>query len=148
MTKVVSTRIPDETEARLQRLARRLGKTPSETGAMLIEESLRQLEFAYIEFRNSSVGRQAYLKNSNLAIWQVMMLLNEYKGNRILVAEHLQKPLVWVQAAVNYAEAYSDEIEIAKADAMVVDYTAIKRLLPETELVLIPQDVLDGEIDI
>ena len=148
MTKVVSTRIPDETEARLQRLARRLGKTPSETGAMLIEESLRQQEFAYIEFRNSSVGRQAYLKNSNLAIWQVMMLLNEYKGNRILVAEHLQKPLVWVQAAVNYAEAYPDEIEIAKADAMVVDYTAIKRLLPETELISIPQDVLDGEIDL
>ena len=148
MTKVVSTRIPDETEARLQRLARRLGKTPSETGAMLIEESLRQQEFAYIEFRNSSVGRQAYLKNSNLAVWQIMMLLNEYKGNRILVAEHLQKPLVWVQAAVNYAEAYPDEIEIAKADAMVVDYTAIKRLLPETELISIPQDVLDGEIDL
>jgi predicted DNA-binding protein len=31
MSKVVSTRLPEETEARLQRLARRLGKTPSDT---------------------------------------------------------------------------------------------------------------------
>jgi hypothetical protein len=47
---------------------------------MLIEESLRETEFAYIEFRNSPVGRQAYLKNSNLAVWQVMMLgVNEKK---------------------------------------------------------------------
>ena len=59
MSKVVSTRLSVETEARLQRLARRLGKTPSETGAMLIEESLRQSEFAYVEFRNSPIGRQA-----------------------------------------------------------------------------------------
>ena len=66
MLKVVSTRLSEETEARLQRLARRLGKSLSETGAMLIEESLRETEFAYIEFRSFPVGRQAYLKNSAL----------------------------------------------------------------------------------
>ena len=48
MSKVISTRLTLETEARLQRLACRLGKTPSETGAMSIKESLRQSEFAYI----------------------------------------------------------------------------------------------------
>ena len=93
MSKVVSIRLPEETEARLQRLARRLGKTPSETGAMLIEESLRETEFAYIEFRNSPVGRQAYLKNSNLAVWQVMMLAEQYHSNDeiILKAASVEK---------------------------------------------------------
>ena len=146
MSKVVSTRLPEETEARLQRLARRLGKTPSETGAMLIEESLRETEFAYIEFRNSPVGRQAYMKNSNLAVWQVMMLAGQYNQNVEQTAIHLQKSAEWVKAAVNYAEAYPQEIELAIADSVAINYTTIKRILPQTELVSIPLDVLESDL--
>ena len=145
MSKVVSTRLATETEARLQRLARRLGKTPSETGAMLIEESLRETEFAYIEFRNSPVGRQAYMKNSNLAVWQVIMLAERYKQDVVKTATHLQKPIEWVKAAFNYAEAYPQEINLAIEDDLAINYTTIKRILPQTELLLIPQDVLEEE---
>lgn len=145
MSKVVSTRLPEETEARLQRLARRLGKTPSETGAMLIEESLRETEFAYIEFRNSPVGRQAYLKNSNLAVWQVIMLAEQYQYNVEQIVTHLQKSTEWVKAAFNYAEAYPEEISLAIADDLAIDYTTIERILPQTELVSIPLDVLQED---
>lgn len=145
MSKVVSTRLPEETEARLQRLARRLGKTPSETGAMLIEESLRETEFAYIEFRNSPVGRQAYLKNSNLAVWQVMILAEQYRHNEEQIVTHLQKSTEWVKAAFNYAEAYPEEIDLAIADDLSINYTTIKRILPQTELVSIPLDVLQED---
>ena len=141
MSKVVSTRLSEETETRLQRLARRLGKTPSETGAMLIEESLRENEFAYIEFRNSPVGRQAYMKSSNLAVWQVMMLAEQYQHDVKKVATHLQKSIEWVKAAFNYAEAYPEEISLAIEDDRAINYTTIKRILPQTELLLIPQDV-------
>ncbi|WP_287710722.1 hypothetical protein [Microcystis sp. M125S2] len=55
MSQVVSARLPDHTAERLKRLARRLGKTPSETSAILIEESLRESEFPYIEFRHSAI---------------------------------------------------------------------------------------------
>ena len=146
MSKVVSTRLSAETEARLQRLARRLGKTPSETGAMLIEESLRQNEFAYIEFRNSPVGRQAYMKNSNLAVWQMIMLARELNNDIDTVVKHLQKSIAWVQAAFNYYEAYPDDINLAIEDDLTIDYTSIKRLLPQTELLIIPQDVLEEDI--
>ncbi|VEP17602.1 conserved hypothetical protein [Hyella patelloides LEGE 07179] len=146
MSKVVSTRLAADTEARLQRLARRLGKTPSETGAMLIEESLRQSEFAYIEFRNSPVGRQAYMKNSNLAVWQVMMLADEYARDLVKIANHLQKPVTWLQAAFNYAEAYPEELNNAIADAWAINYTTIKRLLPQTELISIPQEIMEEDI--
>ena len=146
MSKVVSTRLTVETEARLQRLARRLGKTPSETGAMLIEESLRQTEFSYIEFRHSAVGRQAYMKNSNLAVWQVMMLAQEFDNNITIIANHLQRSTTWVQAAFNYVEAYTEEINLAIQDDMAINYTSIKRLLPQTELLLIPQDLLAPDI--
>ena len=146
MSKVVSTRLAEETEARLQRLARRLGKTPSETGAMLIEESLRESEFAYIEFRNSPVGRQAYMKNSNLAVWQVIMLARELDNNVTTITNHLHKSANWVQAAFNYAEAYASEIDLAIQDDLAIDYTTIKRLLPQTELLLIPQDIVNEDI--
>jgi predicted DNA-binding protein len=145
MSKVVSTRLATETEARLQRLARRLGKTPSETGAMLIEESLRETEFAYIEFRNSPVGRQAYMKNSNLAVWQVIMLAQGYEQDAIETATHLQKPIEWVKAAFNYAEAYEQEISLAIEDNLAINYTSVKRILPQTELLLVPQDILEEE---
>jgi len=38
-----------------------MGKTRSERGAQFIEESVREAEFAWIEFRDSAVGRQAYI---------------------------------------------------------------------------------------
>ncbi|MEL7008017.1 MAG: transcriptional regulator [Cyanobacteria bacterium J06588_4] len=146
MSKVVSTRLPEETEARLQRLARRLGKTLSETGAMLIEESLRENEFAYIEFRNSPVGRQAYLKNSNLAVWQVMILAEQYQHNEEQIANHLQKSTEWVKAAFNYTEAYQEEVNLAIADVRAINFTSIKRILPQTELVSIPLDILQEDL--
>ena len=146
MSKVVSTRLSAKTEARLKRLARRLGKTPSETGAMLIEESLRQSEFAHIEFRNSTVGRQAYMKNSNLAVWQVIMLAEELNNDVDAIANHLQRSAAWVQAAFNYQEGYPDEIELAIEDNLAINYTSIKRLLPQTELLTIPNDVLKKDI--
>jgi predicted DNA-binding protein len=145
MSKVVSTRLPEETEARLQRLARRLGKTPSETGAMLIEESLRANEFAYIEFRNSSVGRQAYMKNSNLAVWQVIMLAKLYQHNVEQTAAHIQKSAAWVKAAFNYAVAYPEEISLAIEDNSAINYTTIKRILPQIEAIAIPLDVLESD---
>ncbi len=61
-------RLQDNQIERLQWMARRLGRTPSETSALLVEESLRQGEFGHIEFRDSLIGRQAYIKGSSLAV--------------------------------------------------------------------------------
>ncbi len=74
MSKVLSLRLKDDQIERLARAARRLGRTPSETAALLLEESLREREFTFIEFRDSPVGRQAYLKGTRLAVWQVTAL--------------------------------------------------------------------------
>ncbi len=90
-----------------------------------------------IEFRNSPVGRQAYMKNSNLAVWQVMMLADEYARDVAKIAKHLQKPVTWVKAAFNYTEAYPEEIDSAIKDDLAINYTTINRLLPQTELLLI-----------
>ena len=69
MSKVVSMRLKDEQVDRLERAARRLGRSPSEAAALLLEEALRQRDFALIEFRDSPVGRQAYVHGTRLAVW-------------------------------------------------------------------------------
>jgi len=140
MSQVVSTRLPDRTAERLKRFARRLGKTPSETSAILIEESLRESEFPYIEFRHSPLGRQPYLKNSSLALWEVIQIAQSYALDEEKTAAHFHRPLEWVRSALLYAEAYQSEVQTAIADAQTLNETTIKRLLPQLETITVSPD--------
>jgi hypothetical protein len=138
MSKVVSMRFKDAQIVRLQRIARRLGRTPSEAGALLVEEGLRRAEFGGIDFRDSAAGRQAYLQGSSLAVWEVVFLARNYEMDSPLTAEHLEWPVSRVQAALNYAAAFPDEIEAAIADNAAYDLTALSRMLPETAIFTVP----------
>ncbi len=134
MSKVVSTRLQNGTFQRLSRVARILNKTPSDTVATLVEESLREMEFALIEFRSSPLGRQAFMQGSSLAVWEVIEISQQYQMNEEKVAEHFERPPEWVKAAFNYAEAYPEEIEFVIHDSQAVTLTGLKRLLPNLEV--------------
>lgn len=84
-----------------------------------------------IEVRDSTVGRQACIQGSSLAVWEVMLLVRSYKNDLRATTKHLQWPLAKVQAAVNYAEAFPDEIDAALTECDAVDFTALKRMLPQ-----------------
>jgi len=129
---VLSMRLPVTSERRLKRLAKRHGWTPSDTSARLVEEGLRRSEFAFIDFRDSAAGRQAYIQGSSLAVWEVMLLVRSYRADVAAVARHLRWPGSKVQAAVNYAEAFPEEIQEALAENDAVDLTTLKRLAPQT----------------
>ena len=137
---VVSLRVSDEQAARLQRKARQIGRTPSETGAILLDEGLRRDEFAFIDFRDSAVGRQAYIHGSRLAVWQVESLLRRYAGDIKKACGYLEWPAVKVQAASNYAKAFPDEIETAIQDAKSCNFDRISRMLPQAEEFVVPVD--------
>jgi hypothetical protein len=128
---VISMRLPVASGKRLKRMANRHGWTPSDASARLVEEGLRRSEFAFIDFRDSPVGRQAYMQASTLAVWEVIMLLRSYKNDAVAVAKHLRWPEAKVQAAINYAEAFPDEIEEAIAENDATDFQALKRMLPQ-----------------
>jgi hypothetical protein len=128
---VLSMRLPVESGKRLQRIASRHGWTPSDTSARLVEEGLRRSEFAFLDFRDSAVGRQAYMQASTLAVWEVMFLLRSYKGNVRAVAKHLRWPEAKVRAAVNYAEAFPEEIDEATGENDSSDFETLKRMLPQ-----------------
>ena len=127
---VISMRLPAKSGARLKRMATRHGWTPSDASARLVEEGLRRADFAFVDFRDSAAGRQAYIQGSTLAIWEVVQLVRAYKNDIVAVAKHLQWPEARIQAAVNYAEAFSEEMEQAISENVATDFDALKRMLP------------------
>ena len=129
---VISMRLPAESGNRLKRMAIRHGWTPSDASARLVEEGLRRSEFAFIDFRDSAAGRQAYIQGSTLAVWEVMLLVRSYKKEVAAVAKHLQWPEAKVEAAINYGEAFPEEVEQSLSENAVTDFNTLKRMLPGT----------------
>jgi len=128
---VISMRLPAESGNRLKRMANRHGWTPSDASARLVEEGLRRSEFAYIDFRDSGAGRQAYIQGSSLAVWEILLLVQSYKGAVSAVARHLEWPEAKVQAAINYAKSFPEEIEEAASENAATDFEALRRMLPQ-----------------
>jgi hypothetical protein len=128
---VLSMRLPVESGKRLKRIASRHGWTPSDASARLVEEGLRRSEFAFLDFRDSPAGRQAYIQGSTLAIWEVMLLLRSYKGNVRDVAKHLKWPEAKVRAALNYSEVFPEEVNEAIAENDSTDFDSLRRMLPQ-----------------
>jgi hypothetical protein len=133
-SKVLSMRIPESQEERLRQMARRLGHSPAETGALLIEEGLRRSEFGFIDFRNTSAGRQAFIQNSRLPVWMVVKVIRSYRGNLEKAARHLARPQVQLRAAMKYAQAFRDEIEAAIEESDTFTSEKLSRMLPQTEV--------------
>jgi len=125
---VISMRLPEESGNRLKRMANRHGWTASDASARLVEEGLRRSEFAFVDFRDSGAGRQAYMQGSSLAIWEVLLLVQSYKADVAAVAAHLKWPEAKVQAAVNYARAFPEEIDEALAENDAVRFELLKRM--------------------
>jgi len=61
-----------------------------------------------------------------------MLLVQSYKNDPAAVARHLRWPQAKVQAAMNYAEAFAEEIDDALKENEASDFVTIKRMLPQT----------------
>jgi uncharacterized protein (DUF433 family) len=145
MSQVLSMRLQEGQMERLRRMARRMGRTLGETGALLVEEALRRAEFGHIEFRDSPVGRQAYVQGSSLAVWEVVSLARHYDTDPARTAEHLEWPEFRVKAALNYAAAFPEEIETAIQDNAAHDWERVSRMLPEATRFTADESEADGQ---
>ncbi len=116
MSKVVSLRLKEDQVQRLERAARRMGKAPSSAAVVLLEEALRLRDFPLLEFRDSAVGREAYVKGTRLQVWMVKWLLRHYDGKIEAMADSLGVRPSRLSEALRYAETYPDEIDEAIAD--------------------------------
>jgi uncharacterized protein (DUF433 family) len=136
---VLSIRLPRATGERLKRLARRVGRTPSDTTARLVEEGLRRAEFACIDFRDSALGRHAHIAGTRLPVWLVVKLARTSKGGVEELARHLGRPLAYLRAALNYAKAFPEEIAAALEESASFDFERLTRTLPQIEPFLVKE---------
>lgn len=135
----------DDQVDRLKRFASRMGKSQSEMGAQFIEEAMREAEFTGIEFRDSVIGRQPYMKNSNLAVWEAIMIALDHDMDPERVASYFSRPRAWVNAAFHYYEAFRDEIDPVLEDNRCMTFEKLQRLLPNLETLLVSQEVVVTE---
>ncbi|HLJ55595.1 MAG TPA: hypothetical protein VKT77_11200 [Chthonomonadaceae bacterium] len=146
MAQLISARLPERTADRVKQYAQRRHRSVNETVSVALEEWLRQNEFAFIEFRDTPDGRMAYMKNSRLPVYWVIKIAKSYGMDIDRVCSYWPNRLrAWVQAAFNYYEAFSDEIDeqIALYDAVTFD--TLKRQLPQIEAITIPASALREE---
>ena len=129
----LSMRLATKSCERLKRMANQHGWTTSDASARLVEEGLRRSEFAFIDFRDSPVGRQACIQGSSLAVWEIMLIARDYGDNVSKVAKHLEWPETKVQAAFNYARAFAGEIATAIFDSDAVDFETLSKMLPQAK---------------
>lgn len=131
---------------RLDRFARRLGNgtTRAKAGVMLLEESLRESEFSFVEYRDSPIGRQPCMKGSGLAIWEVVMIAGHYDLDADRMAQDYPYPVENLKAAIHFYQNYQEEIDQAIEDNHI-GYEAMKRLLPNIRLFEVPKEVLHEE---
>jgi uncharacterized protein (DUF433 family) len=131
MSQNVSLRLPDELVDRLDRFARTLGNgtTRSRAGLILINEALREQEFAGIEYRGTSVGRQPFVKGTGMAVWEFVMVARRFDMDTTRTASFLQIPENSVRSALNYYATYGDEIDQALADNDISE-DRLRRLFP------------------
>ena len=149
MSQILSLRIPDQMVERLDRFARRLGNgmTRTKASVMLLEESLREAEFAGIEYRDSPIGRQPYMKGSGLAIWEVIMIARQYGMDAERIAQDYPYPVESIKATCNFYEAYREEIDQAIEDNSI-GYEAMKRLLPNIRMFEVSKEAANGEANV
>lgn len=98
---------------RLDRFAQNLHLSRDKAAALLIEEALRRLDSPSIEFRDSPVGRQAYVVGSGLAVWELLVVAQDYQLDSHATEKHLCLPLDVVEQALRYAQAYPQEVNVA-----------------------------------
>lgn len=107
----LGVRLPQRTCATIRQISASRGRTPSDLLAEYAEEIARRHQFCHIEFRDTPLGRMAYVEGTRSAVWLVNDLVRQNQGDVRKTATRHGWPQTKVQAAVNYAQAYPEEIE-------------------------------------
>jgi hypothetical protein len=114
-TKPISLRVPEEVKLELERIAQRFGTNPATLGADYLTEGVRTTRHPSIEFRQTPAGRMAYVRGVRLPVWLAVETAEDCGHNAEKAARLLRLPVLLLKAALNYAEAFPDEIAADRA---------------------------------
>src|SRR5437870_8245971 len=121
-TATLGVRLPENTCRLVREISASRGRTPSDLLAEYAEEIARRQRFCHIEFRDTPLGRMAYVEGTRSAVWLVTDLARRHQGDTRKTAKFHGWPETRIRAAVNYAQAYPEEIEplIKRARSMTI----------------------------
>ena len=120
-TSTLGVRLAEKTCETIRQISASRGRTPSDLLAEYAEEVARKHRFCHIEFLDTPLGRMAYVEGTRSAVWLLICdLVRQNNGDMRKTARLHGWPEGKVRAAVNYGEAYPEEIEplIARAREM------------------------------
>jgi uncharacterized protein (DUF433 family) len=102
------------TDRVVQEEASRTHRSKSAVVELLTEEAVRARRFAGIGFRGIDVARRPWVIGSNLDVWEIVQMFEDFGSVDTLVAEtHLSERQV--RLALAYREIYPDEVAEAIA---------------------------------
>jgi hypothetical protein len=87
----------------------------------MLEEAMRMREFPGIEYRDTLVGRQAFLLGTRLGLWQIVQVARAYGGSAAKTSVHLGIAPQEVTLALAYERAYPAEIAAVIADLIAAN---------------------------
>ena len=114
-TKPISLRVDPQIKVQLQDIARRFGTSPATLGADYVTEGVRTTMHPSIEFRQTPVGRMAYVRGLRLPVWLARDTVEDCGGDAEKAAKLLRLRPLLLKAALLYAKAFPQEINAARA---------------------------------
>ena len=133
-TATLSIRIPQQTRRWLERFAKRRGSAGM-AASRILEEAKRREDFPAVEFRDTPLGRVAYVQGTRV---QVAFVYGQLQGAPALTAEKLAESFGWpvwkARGVLTYIEEFATECRQEWEDLESSDWPELRRILPQTEL--------------
>jgi hypothetical protein len=133
MTTTLSIRVPVETRRWLERFAKRRGSAGM-AATRILEEARRREDFPAVEFRDTHLGRVAYVQGTRV---QVGFVYGQLLRDSSIGAEKLGESFAWPRwkaaGVLAYLQEYADECREEWEDLLAADERALKRGLPQLE---------------
>jgi uncharacterized protein (DUF433 family) len=143
MSKAIGVRLTDRQIEQLDRIARREGRSKAEMATMLLERVLRLAEFPHVVLRDFGAGPEAFVSGTRLTVWRIAILARDVQEDPAWIAGHLNVPESAIKDALNYADAFPDEIEAAIAENDRA-FDELKRKLPNLEVFTVDLTATDA----
>jgi hypothetical protein len=132
-TATLSIRIPQQTRRWLERFAKRRGSAGM-AASRILEEARRREDFPAVEFRDTPLGRVAYVQGTRV---QVAFVYGQAHRDPDLAAPTLAASLAWplwkARGVLAYIDEFATECRQEWEDLESAEWPALRRSLPQTQ---------------
>lgn len=129
----LSIRVPLETRRWLDRFAKKRGSAGS-AATRILEEARRREDFPAVEFRDTPLGRVAYVQGTRV---QVAFVYDQVRRDPLLTPDAVAASFAWPRwkaaGVMAYLEAFPDECRTEWEDVESAGAETLKRTLPQME---------------